>query len=100
MVALHHDPAVVLEAHEDGQRRIAVKDIGIVVRRHVVVRLGEGRNLHIDVDAKRLPDVNGRVWCLQLAGGHRGYPSIYNSAHYTQARKPVQGACVQGCAPV
>ena len=61
VVALHHDLAVVLEAHEDGERRIAVKNIGVVVRRHVVIRLGEGRNLHIDVDAKRLPDVDGGV---------------------------------------
>src|SRR3546814_6957147 len=44
VIALHHDAAVELEAREDGERRVAVEDIGRVEVGYALVGLAERRD--------------------------------------------------------
>ena len=79
VVALDHHAAVVGEASQDRQRRVAVEPVGVVDLRHVLGRLREGRHLQVGIDAEALPhrdlDVGGGRQVLQrdqpLLFGHR-----------------------------
>src|SRR3546814_21031119 len=57
VIALHHDAAVELEAREDGERRVAVEDIGRVEVGYALVGLAERRHFHVDID----PDDLARI---------------------------------------
>ena len=52
--ALHHHAAVVHEAGEQRQRRVAIEDVVGVERRHVLVGAREGRHLQVGVDLEQL----------------------------------------------
>ena len=54
VVARDHHPAVAGEAREDGERRLPVEDVVRVDLRHVLLALGEGGHLEVDVDAEDL----------------------------------------------
>ena len=56
VVALHHHPAVVLEAGQDRQGDVPIEQIIRIEIRHMLTGLGIGRNLEITVDPEHLPD--------------------------------------------
>ena len=72
VIALDEDAAVVGEAGEDRERRVAVEAIGLVQRRDMLGRLAEGRNLEIALDPEGLSHRNrdvGKVGVHGFRGG-------------------------------
>ena len=53
VIALDHHPAVEGKARQNRQRGLAVEAIGIVPVRYQIVRLFEGRYLHLGLDAEQ-----------------------------------------------
>ena len=74
VIALDHHPAVVREAGEDGERRLAVEQIVRIEIRHMLVGSRIGRHFEIAVDAEDL--AHGNLHVRQagglLRGGHGG----------------------------
>src|SRR3546814_548809 len=58
VIALHHHAAIVFEAGEDRERRVAIEDIGGVEVGNAFVGFAERRHLHIDIDAEDLTRID------------------------------------------
>ena len=74
MPALDHHAAVVHEAGEQRQGRVAVEDVVGVERRHVLVGPREGRNLQVRVDFEQLagrPDDIGKMQGSRVHGSRK-----------------------------
>ena len=73
VITLDHDPAVVGEAGENGQRRVVIETIGIVSVGHVGVGLAEGGDLHVTVNpeglTRRYRDIRARCGHFRSAEG-------------------------------
>ena len=67
VIALDHHAAIVGKARQDRQRGVRIEDVGLVEIGHALVRLGEGRDLHVDIDAECLADVH-----FGVGRGHSG----------------------------
>ncbi len=58
MIALHHDAPVIGKARQNRERGIRVEHIGGVEIGHPLVRLGKGRDFHININAEHFPRIH------------------------------------------
>ena len=68
VIALNHDPPVVGETGDDGDRRIGIEMIRFVEVGNVFAALAEGRDLHVRIDAEDLAHGNFEVRRVERIG--------------------------------
>ncbi len=80
MKTLDHYPAVKRKAGEDRSGRILIKHIGGIKIGNPLILFTERRDLHVEINAKHFPSINGLIRCVQnsfaaAAGMGIGYVS-------------------------
>ena len=66
--ALHHHPAVVGKAGQDGERGVGIEHIGRVQIGHTFIGDRKGRHRHVDIHAEHFAGVHGGI---RRGQGHR-----------------------------
>ena len=88
VIALDHHAPVVREAGQDGERRVAVEEVVLVDRRHVLGGGRVGGHLDVDVEAEGLAGLHLGV---RQAGAASAVSSRRSSSAATCMRNPLSG---------